>query len=90
MIGEAPPAYLQLPDCGSAGAAFRSYVRGMTRWVEFARRGQAGSPEQGVPPVELPATPEYAEIINKRIYGLTKAMQPLFDDKEDDLNMVKR
>jgi len=31
---------------------------GMSKWVEHARRGQSGTPDDGVPPVNVPATPD--------------------------------
>jgi hypothetical protein len=59
-------------DCRSAAEAFRMYIRPRSKWVAFARLGQAGPSEQGVPLIELPVTPEYAGIIAERLYGLTK------------------
>lgn len=88
MVGDVPPAYLPLADCGSAADAFRIYIRGMSKWVELARVGQMGTPEQGVPPVDLPATAECAEVLSKKIYGLTIAVQPFFEDDEGQSTIV--
>ena len=66
-------------------AAFFSYMRGMSRWVELARIGRAGKASEGVPPVNLPATPEWAERVNQKLYGLTLTVQPIFDGMSDDI-----
>ena len=81
MVGDVPSAYLPLTDSESAAEAFRTYMRGMSKWVEFARKGETGSPEQGVPPVNVPATPEWAEELNRRLYGLTLTVKPLFEKR---------
>jgi hypothetical protein len=83
IVGDIPPAYLPLDDCSSPAEAFRTYLRGMSKWVEFARAGKTGTPEQGVPPVDAPATPEWAERLNQRLYGLTIAIQEIFQDEDE-------
>lgn len=83
MIGDVPPAYLPLTDCGSPAAAFRSYMHGMSKWVDFARNGRVGTPAEGVPPVNVPSTPEWAERVNQQLYGLTRAVKHLFEDESD-------
>jgi len=90
MIGDVPPAYLPLTDCDSPAAAFRTYMRGMSKWVELARKGQVGIPNEGVPPVNVPSTPEWAERVNQKLYGLTLTVQPLFEDGRDsDVTVVQ-
>jgi hypothetical protein len=85
MVGDIPPAYLPLDDCHSPAEAFKTYILAMSNWVEFARKGRTGSARQGVPPVSVPATPEWAELLNQRLYGLTIAVKPLFQDEEDEV-----
>ena len=80
MVGDVPPAYLPVEDCSSPAEAFRTYMRGMNKWVELAREGKSGTPDQGIPPVHFSPTPEWAEEINRRLYGLTLTVQPLFTD----------
>jgi hypothetical protein len=58
----------------------------MSNWVELARKGRTGTPEEGVPPVNLPATPEWAEKINQKLYGLTLAVKPFFADESSTVN----
>jgi hypothetical protein len=83
VVGDIPSAYLSITDCKSPVEVFRSYIRGMNRWVELARMGQTGTPEQGVPPVDVPATPEWAERLNQKLCGLTLAVKPSFEDGEE-------
>jgi hypothetical protein len=83
IVGDIPPAYLPLTDCRTPAEVFRTYMRGMSNWVELARNSQKGTPEQGVPPVNVPATPEWAERINQKLYGLTLAVKPFFEGKDD-------
>ena len=83
VVGDIPSAYLPVTDCESPAEVFRSYLRGMSRWVELARKGQNGTPEQGVPPVNVPATPEWAETLHQKLYGLTLAVKPFFEDEEE-------
>ena len=86
IVGDIPLAYLPLTDCKSSGEAFRTYMRGMRNWVQLARKGSAGTPEQGVPPVDLPATPEWAERLNQRLNGLELAVRSFFEDESDAVN----
>lgn len=79
IVGDIPSAYLPITDCKSPAEVFRTYIRGMSNWVELARKGKTGTPEQGVPPVDVPATPEWAETINQKLYGLTVAVQLFFE-----------
>lgn len=86
MVGDIPPAYLPLTDCKSPAEAFRTYIHGMTKWVELARKGQQGTAQQGVPPVSIPATPEWARRVNQQLYGLTLAVKPFFDKGSSSVN----
>ena len=58
----------------------------MSKWVERARLGQAGTPDQGIPPVDVLPTPEWAERLNQKLYGLTVAVKTLFDDESNTVN----
>jgi hypothetical protein len=55
----------------------------MSKWIELARKGQTGTPDQGVPPVNLPATPEWAEKVNQKLYGLTLTVKHLFEERAE-------
>jgi hypothetical protein len=84
MVGDLPPAYLPLADCHSPAQAFESYIRGMSKWVDLARKGKKGAAGQGVPSVPVPATPEWAERLNLRLNGLRLAIRPLFQGNDEE------
>jgi hypothetical protein len=86
IVGDIPPAYLPVSDCRSPAEAFRTYIRGMARWVELARLGQAGTSDQGVPPVDVPATPEWAERLDQKLRGLILAVKPFFEEESNTVN----
>lgn len=84
IAGDVPSVYLPLEDAPSPSAAFRQYIDGMTRWVEFARKGKVGTVEDGIPPLTVPSTPEWAEKVQGRLNSLALLIQPLFDGSDDD------
>ena len=55
----------------------------MMKWVEFARQGKGGTPEDGVPPVNLPATPEWAEQLETTLHLLRLTVKPFFADDDE-------
>jgi hypothetical protein len=80
VVGDIPNAYLSISDCESAQEVFATYMGGMRRWVELARENKSGTAEQGVPPVNVPPTPEWAETLNKKLEGLDSLIRPLFEN----------
>jgi hypothetical protein len=58
----------------------------MSNWVELAWKGRTGTSERGVPPVNVPATPEWAEKINRKLHGLTLAVKPFFEEESGTVN----
>ena len=52
----------------------------MSKWVELAREGRSGTADDGVPPVNVPATPVWAERLEQRLHSLRLVAQPFFDD----------
>jgi hypothetical protein len=87
VVGDIPSAYLPLSDCNSPAEVFRTYILAMSRWVEMAGKGDPHAAHaEDLPPVDLPATPEWAETINQKLYGLTLAIKPLFDGESDTVN----
>lgn len=85
-VGEVPAAYLPVTDCESPAEVFATYLRGMNKWVELARLGQAGTSDQGIPPVNVPATPEWAEKLSQRLQLLTLVVKPFFESESDTVN----
>jgi hypothetical protein len=52
----------------------------MSKWVELAREGRSGTAKDGVPPLDVPTTPEWAEKLEQRLHSLRLIVQPFFDD----------
>jgi hypothetical protein len=77
-VGDVPPIYLPLEDAESVEMVFKTYVVGITRWIEFARQGKEGSAKDGVPPIGIKATPESAELMYTRLKSLVQIIGPLF------------
>jgi hypothetical protein len=79
IVGDIPSSYLPLEDCDSPMRVFETYVEGMQRWADLARNQKTGTAEEGIPPVNVPATPEWAEQIQKRLQFLNELAKPYFD-----------
>jgi len=79
VVGDIPPAYLPLEDAGTSLEVFDLYVGGMKRWVQFAREGVSPLPEDCVPPIEVPATPEWAKELNGRLDSLNELVRCHFE-----------
>jgi len=86
MVGDVPFAYLPVTDCKTPAEAFRKYLAGMKKWCECARLGKEGTAEQGVPPVNVPATPEWAEELDRRIPTLELLVRPYFEAESETMN----
>lgn len=79
FVGDVPPAYLPLEDANSKMAAFETYLDGMKRWVEVARKGREPKSEDCCPPLNVPATPEWAEKLDCRLRTLSDVIKPFFE-----------
>jgi hypothetical protein len=79
VVGDIPPAYIPLEDCRTSREVFDTYIDGMKRWVQIVREGRDATPEDRVPPVNVPATPEWAESLDGRLRSLTRLIQPIFE-----------
>ena len=78
-MGDLPPAYLPVEDASSKMQAFEIYIERMKNWVEVARQGREPEPRDCCPPVNVPATPEWAEILDGRLRTLSEVVKPFFD-----------
>jgi hypothetical protein len=87
IVGDIPSAYLPLEDAASPAQVFKTYLGGMSKWVALAREGRSGTADDGIPPVNVPATPEWAEKLEQRLHSLRLIVQPFFDD-EGESNQV--
>ena len=67
VVGDLPPAYLVTEDAPTARDALTGYVDEMSRWVAAAR---AGAPVGDLIPVNVPPTPENADLLERRLVFL--------------------
>lgn len=87
VVGDIPPAYLPMEDAKTPAEVFKTYLVGMNKWVQYARSEQKEPAGEDVPPVNVPATPEWAEKLEKRLNSLRLIIQPFFGD-EGQSNLV--
>jgi hypothetical protein len=73
VVGDLPPAYLVTECCKTPSEAVEAYIEEMSKWVEHARRGQESAE---VISVNVPATPEWAENLNRRLETLRTTILP--------------
>ncbi len=74
VVGDIPPAYLVTDENQTPSAALQSYITEMRRWVAAAESGEA---VDELIPVNVPATPEAALALKKRLNFLESAILPL-------------
>ncbi len=82
VVGDIPSAYLPMEDAKTPVEVFKTYLWGMNKWVEYARSGQTEPVGEDVPPVNVPATPEWAENLEKRLNSLRLIIQPFLGDEK--------
>jgi hypothetical protein len=88
VVGDIPSVYLPIEDAKTPAEVFKTYLWGMRQWVEYARSEQKDPAGDDVPPVSVPATPEWAEKLEKRLNSLCLIIQPFFGD-EDPSHLVQ-
>jgi len=64
IVGDVPPAYITCEDAKNPYEALDAYVGAMEEWVQAARSGSAIT---DLIPVNLPATPDNADILAQRL-----------------------
>jgi hypothetical protein len=73
VVGELPSAYLVTEDSPRPKEALEGYIWEMRKWVELAKQGRTS---EEVIPVNVPPTPEWAEILGSRLDTLEKEIIP--------------
>jgi hypothetical protein len=63
VVGDLPPAYISNTNTDGA-TALDGYVYEMQRWVDAVKNGR---PADDLVPVDVPATLEHAEMLEKRL-----------------------
>jgi hypothetical protein len=75
VVGDIPHAYLVVDSCKTPSDALQGYIREMRKWVDLARKGRSS---KEVIPVNVPATPEWAEALQSRLDTLEQDILPRF------------
>jgi hypothetical protein len=81
IVGDIPPAYLVIDRCKAPSEALEGYIEQMSKWVELANTGRSSNK---VIPVPVPATPENATDLGKRLTFLKEMAVPRFRDGETE------
>ncbi|WP_245235390.1 hypothetical protein [Mesorhizobium erdmanii] len=74
IVGDVPSAYIDCDYGKTPYLALDGYIGAMEEWVEAAREGK---PVDNIIPVNVPATPEYAEMLGGRLRFLNDNVLPL-------------
>jgi hypothetical protein len=73
------PAYLVTDSCKTPSQALEGYIEEVCKWIELAKQGRSS---KDVIPVYMPATPENAVDVERRIKVLREAIVPAFREAE--------
>lgn len=83
IVGDLPSAYLTCDQCPNPATALDGYIGAMSEWVDAAAHGKSVAE---LIPVDVPATPENAELLHKRLKFLD---EHVLSDYRDDLKSLK-
>ncbi len=75
---DASPAYLVTDSCKTPSQALEGYIDEVSKWIKLAQRGCSSTDG----PVYMPATPENAADVEKRIKLLREVIVPAFREAE--------
>lgn len=64
IVGDIPPAYIDVEDNPNGACAIDAYVLEMQKWIDHVKQHQ---PVTELIPVNVPPTEEYAEMLQSRI-----------------------
>jgi len=73
VVGDLPSAYLVTDDCPRPKDALEGYIWEMRKWIDLAKQGRAS---KQVIPINVPATPEWAETLQSRMDALERQIIP--------------
>ena len=73
VVGDLPSAYLVIDACKTPSQALERYIDVMSEWVKLAKKGRSS---EDVVPVNAPATPESAEMLESRLKVLRETIVP--------------
>ena len=78
IVGDLPPAYIDVLSAPSARSALDLYIRLMDEWASKVYNGENIS---DCYPINVPATKEYAEMLTTRMNLLKEGHLPLLAEK---------
>lgn len=64
VVGDLPSAYLVIDACNTPSQVLERYIDMMSEWVKLAKKGHSS---EDVVPVNAPATPESARMLESRL-----------------------
>jgi hypothetical protein len=70
-----------IDDNTTPSLALQGYIEEMSKWVKLAKKGQSSSK---VIPVNVPATPENAMLLESRLEAIKEMIVPRFRDAETE------
>lgn len=77
IVGDVPPAYMAGDDVQTPYEVLDGYIGAMEDWVEAARQGKSVAK---LIPVNVPATPANAEMLDSRLKFLDEKVLPLLQE----------
>lgn len=80
IVGDVPPAYLTCEECPNPATALDGYIGALSEWVDAAAAGES---VEGLIPVNVPATPEFAEQLRTRLLFLDEEILSQYQDDLD-------
>jgi hypothetical protein len=79
VFGDVPPAYLVTDSCKTPSQAVEGYMEEIAKWAQLAKEGRSS---KDVIPVYVPATPENAADVERRMKFLQEVIVPAFREAE--------
>jgi hypothetical protein len=73
------PAYLVTDSCKTPSQALEGYIEEISKWTRLAKQGHSS---KDVIPVYMPATPENAADVERRLKVLQESIVPAFREAE--------
>jgi hypothetical protein len=73
------PAYVVTDSCKTPSQALEGYIEEVSKWIQLAKQGRSS---KDVIPVYMPATPENAADVERRLKVLREAIVPAFREAE--------
>lgn len=78
IVGDVPPAYIDISQCPNGACAIDGYVGAMREWARHVKEGK--SVENDIP-VNAPATLKYARMLERRLKFMDREIFPQYKDE---------